>query len=83
MKEWKMQINGSVSRWWFDVRMCQRAIQWALLPRMVEVKGHGLMLGGRFGSVKALCSSKNKYTASKGQIGLQGLEIVSPKKWDF
>lgn len=40
--------NWSVSRWWFDVGTYQRAIQGALLTRVVEVKGHGLQSGRRF-----------------------------------
>lgn len=52
--------------------MCQRAIPGALLTRVVEVKGHVLKSGRRFGDVRALWSLKIKYIENKREMGLQG-----------
>ena len=39
--------NLSVLRWWFDVTMCDRAIQGALFIKVVEGRDRGLMSGRR------------------------------------
>lgn len=64
--------NLSVSGWWVDVRMCQNAVRGALFTRVVEVKRHGLKSGRSSGDLRALWFLKNKYTGTKGEIGLQG-----------
>lgn len=52
--------------------MCQNAVRGALFTRVVEVKHHGLKSGRSSGDLRALWFLKNKYTGTKGEIGLQG-----------